>query len=78
MIYAFIIFSNITFYRKLFSDCCNKFDFPGSIVYLSFFISFGQITFRQLRQKNMFLVYIDKKYSLLVAQTIKNAYPEIF
>ena len=30
------------FYWKLFSDCCDKFVYPGSIVYLSCFLSFSQ------------------------------------
>ena len=34
-----IIFFKIIFYRKLFFDCCDKFDYPGSIVYLSCFVS---------------------------------------
>ena len=32
-----LFFSKITFYWKLFSDCCDKFEYPGSIVYLSCF-----------------------------------------
>ena len=35
-----LFFSKITFYWKLFSDCCDQFGYPGSIVYLSCFISF--------------------------------------
>ena len=31
------LFSKITFYWKLFSDCCDLFDYLGSIVYLSCF-----------------------------------------
>ena len=33
-----LFFSKITFNWKLFSDCCDEFDYPGSIVYLSCFI----------------------------------------
>ena len=32
-----LFFSKITFYWKLFSDCCDQFGYPVSIVYLSCF-----------------------------------------
>ena len=35
-----LFFSKITFYLKLFSYCFDKFDYPGSIVYLSCFTKF--------------------------------------
>ena len=37
MIYVYFDFfsSKIIFDKNLFSDCCDKFDYPGSIVYLS-------------------------------------------
>ena len=35
----YFLFSKITFYLKLFSDCCDQFGYPGSIVYLSCFFS---------------------------------------
>ena len=40
IIYAFVdfFFSNIIFYQKLFSDCCDDFDYLWSAVYLSCFI----------------------------------------
>ena len=40
MMYAFLWFfcSKIIFDQKLFSYCCDKFDYPGSIVYLSCWI----------------------------------------
>ena len=31
-----LFFSKITFYWKLFSDCCDQYGYPGSIVYLSY------------------------------------------
>ena len=46
IIYVFLLFfSKITFYWKLFLDCCDQFGYPGSIVYLSCFIFFVQISF---------------------------------
>ena len=48
----FMIFSKNTFQWKLLSDCCNKFDYPGSIVYLSCWdwssILFCRVTFNQV------------------------------
>ena len=35
-----LFFSKITFYWILFSDCCDQFGYPKSIVYLSCFILF--------------------------------------
>ena len=44
-LWVFIFFFKNTFCCKLFSDCCDKFDYPGSIVYLSCFDFFVQKSF---------------------------------
>ena len=36
--FLYYFFSKITFYWKSFSDCCDRFDYPGSIVYLYCFL----------------------------------------
>ena len=42
MIYAFFgYFFQNHFYQKLYSDCCDKFDYPGFIVYLSWSSGFS-------------------------------------
>ena len=41
--FFFVIFSKITFYWKFFSDCCDQFGYPGSIVYLSCFLCFFMV-----------------------------------
>ena len=42
MVFIGFFFKN-HFYWKLFSDCCDLFDYPGSIVYLSCFTSICQL-----------------------------------
>ena len=52
-LWHFIIFSKITFYWKLLSDCCDKFYYLGSIVYLSCFYSFKSKLFEHNIGKNV-------------------------
>ena len=84
----FIIFSKITFCWKLFSDCSDKFNYPGSIVYLSCIATniFLVWTTHQILSKKQFWIIsytISKFTSILaifwqkVADVIKN-WSEIF
>ena len=74
-----LFFSKITFYWKLFSDCCDEFDYQGSIVYLScfhrseeFFLRFQAMFSQRLlyAMDNLYRTYqfLDEKLPLTLLQ----------
>ena len=63
----FIVFTKITFYWKLFSDCCDQFGYPGSIVYLS--CSLIKQSTNRGNTKSMELTHLSKEYLVQIDRT---------